>query len=98
MRITQNSFPNRKSRRLKGWSRNMAASPWTETASMTHRQWRAQAWALPWARLAATRRSEEHTSEFQSLMGNSYAVFRLQANKIPPPQPTVQHICIERQI
>src|SRR3546814_3102830 len=68
MRFTQNSFPNRKSRRLKGWSRNMAASPWSETASMTHRQWRAQ-------------RSEEHTSELQSLMRISYAVFCLKKKK-----------------
>src|SRR3546814_8251173 len=30
------------------------------------------------ASIAATRRSEEHTSELQSLMSNSYAVFCLQ--------------------
>src|SRR3546814_8742225 len=33
------------------------------------------------AQWAATRRSEEHTSELQSLMRNSYAVFCLKNNK-----------------
>src|SRR3546814_5285088 len=32
---------------------------------------------------SATRRSEEHTSELQSLMRNSYAVFCLKKNKTP---------------
>src|SRR3546814_4715080 len=35
----------------------------------------------PGARLHATERSEEHTSELQSLMRNSYAVFCLKKNK-----------------
>src|SRR3546814_1274088 len=41
---------------------------------------------------AATRhRSEEHTSELQSLMRNSYAVFCLKKNKITPTQRAICH-------
>src|SRR3546814_2735312 len=34
----------------------------------------------------ASRRSDEHTSEIQSLMRNSHAVFRLKKNNITLPQ------------
>src|SRR3546814_10435260 len=40
---------------------------------------------------AARRRSEEHTSELQSLMRISYAVFCLKKKIISPPQPRQQH-------
>src|SRR3546814_1600136 len=36
---------------------------------------------LPWGELEANLRSEEHTSELQSLMRNSYAVFCLNKKK-----------------
>src|SRR3546814_9944150 len=36
----------------------------------------------------AANRSEEHTSELQSLMRNSYAVFCLNTNKTNPPTST----------
>src|SRR3546814_5076393 len=37
------------------------------------------------------RRSEEHTSELQSLMRNSYAVFRLKKKKELSRQTTIEH-------
>src|SRR3546814_8172124 len=39
------------------------------------------AWFLVWAPTAVTQRSEEHTSELQSLMRISYAVFCLKKKK-----------------
>src|SRR3546814_6057367 len=41
-------------------------------------------------------RSEEHTSELQSLMRISYAVFCLKKNKTEQQQPIMRHIDIER--
>src|SRR3546814_1362770 len=55
-------------RSLRGWSRGFC-SPRCSAG------WRSHAWALP------TRRSEEHTSELQSLMRISYAVFCLKKKK-----------------
>src|SRR3546814_3255665 len=40
--------------------------------------------------LESTMRSEEHTSELQSLMRTSYAVFCLKKKKKPPSQTTAQ--------
>src|SRR3546814_1751987 len=37
------------------------------------------------SRRCGGRRSEEHTSELQSLMRNSYAVFCMKKNKLPTP-------------
>src|SRR3546814_4936488 len=39
----------------------------------------------------ASRRSEEHTSELQSLMRISYAVFCLNKKKVAPPNYTTYH-------
>src|SRR3546814_7654896 len=63
--------------------------------------------AMPWATAHATRkpvkppgpcpnaiaesRSEEHTSELQSLMRNSYAVFCLKKKKKKSPHKTTTH-------
>src|SRR3546814_2082162 len=48
-----------------------------------HRQFSCGAWAAPEANAAeiSASRSEEHTSELQSLMRNSYAVFCLKKKK-----------------
>src|SRR3546814_8248315 len=48
--------------------------------------------ARPKAAIATAIRSEEHTSELQSLMRTSYAVFCLNKNRIPIVQPYSKHI------
>src|SRR3546814_10621770 len=47
--------------------------------------------AASWAACAAGSRSEEHTSELQSLMRISYAVFCLQKKKPPHNKHTEHH-------
>src|SRR3546814_1940354 len=55
----------------------------------------ARSCAQPLDRVARGRRSEEHTSELQSLMRISYAVFCLKKKKQPQKRTTtnVQHHC-----
>src|SRR3546814_6599496 len=64
--------------------------------------WRAAAqsentpWLLPTASQIVAR-SEEHTSELQSLMRNSYAVFCLTKKKINTTHTRLPHQTIDRQ-
>src|SRR3546814_4878646 len=45
----------------------------------------------PYDEVSCSRRSEEHTSELQSLMRISYAVFCLKKNKTTPQPPSNTH-------
>src|SRR3546814_6582046 len=57
--------------------------PLVSTVMVTPPPWNGPpvSFALSWARLPSVRRSEEHTSELQSLMRISYAVFCLKQKK-----------------
>src|SRR3546814_2774742 len=63
------------------WKQNGNACSPVSLADRTRATRRASAWGFPWQRRLRRRtardRSEEHTSELQSLMRNSYAVFCL---------------------
>src|SRR3546814_2986855 len=54
--------------------------------------------SMPGSLASASSRSEEHTSELQSLMRISYAVFCLKKNKYEPNKIHTQNIIKHRQI
>src|SRR3546814_3678215 len=78
-RITNRRLPSRTSMLLRTW-RSRSLTPILEQRSMTHlsvSRWRAFQSGLAFPALflsSCARRSEEHTSELQSLMRISYAV------------------------
>src|SRR3546814_5275654 len=59
---------------------NSASSPARPSSPKRLRRWKAKTSCRP-ASQACQRRSEEHTSELQSLMRIAYAVFRLKKKK-----------------
>src|SRR3546814_5266539 len=71
-----------RSYRRVGFLRMHCARPARRQAYQTHQSLAHDAFSqLPEAKLRSTRRSEEHTSELQSLMRISYAVFCLKKKK-----------------
>src|SRR3546814_2664053 len=70
--------------------RSAGLQPRHAEAKRSERAGKAERWRLPHATARASLqpgkelRSEEHTSELQSLMRISYAVFCLKKNKTPP--------------
>src|SRR3546814_6316275 len=86
--------------RLKSWGIGSPASTWAATwpSGMPRRSptWCSTRCTVPPARTARCRecwtRSEEHTSELQSLMRISYAVFCLKKKKIHEQQNTIKVI------
>src|SRR3546814_10013473 len=75
----QHSFPTRRSSDLAATKRSWRKPPPQSSAPPSATRW-AGSWRTrwrSWAIAARGRRSEEHTSELQSLMRISYAVFCL---------------------
>src|SRR3546814_1463665 len=60
-------------------------SPGRRTRPPKSRRWRPPTRPPAVCCCSSVHRSEEHTSELQSLMRNSYAVFCLKKKNIPPP-------------
>src|SRR3546814_4520941 len=89
LRIGEARLPFPDSARTRRWKRRRAGTPIVPSGLRSRRRYkqRCPAFRSTWA--ALPRRSEEHTSELQSLMRISYAVFCLKKKKnVPPPDET----------
>src|SRR3546814_1270302 len=88
---------------------------WASTPTRNASRWVSNSWKAtpsttswpptiraPWFLASSNRRSEEHTSELQSLMRNSYAVFCLKKQNITPTdinkQNSIHETTIKRKI
>src|SRR3546814_10490810 len=73
------------------WSSHWVRKAWGRDFAMTSVPWLRSIMMRRSPRLATSRRSEEHTSELQSLMRISYAVFCLKKKKRKEIELKQQH-------
>src|SRR3546814_9322186 len=98
LHVRTHSFPTRRSSDLIRPKRSPAFSCWPSRASQRMRRATRPAICTTAISLPLASRSEEHTSELQSLMRNSYAVFSLKKINLKTMQLKRPHLSTDSKL